>query len=96
MKKKIVLVKNVKYNFESIKIVNDNFEMSYWDNDNEYVQLSEVIEVELQELSNKEVVKSQVAILDKQMTKVRADSEAAITALEGRKQELLAITYEAE
>jgi len=73
-----------------------NDDVLHWDDSNEYVQLSEVIEVEFPELSNKDVVKSQVDLLNKQMTKVRADSEAAITALEGRKQELLAITYEAE
>ena len=95
MKKKICLINNVKFGFDQVQTVT-NDDVLYWDDSNEYVQLSEVIEVEFPELSNKDVVKSQVALLDKQMTKVRADSEAAITALEGRKQELLAITYEAE
>ena len=87
-------MKSVEFNYETIMLLNDDGSLDFFKND--YVQLSEVIEVEFPELSNKDVVKSQVDILDKQMTKVRADSEAAITALEGRKQELLAITYEAE
>ena len=94
MNKRIVLMKSVEFNYETIMLLNDDGSLDFFKND--YVQLSEVIEVEFPELSNKDVVKSQVDLLNKQMTKVRADSEAAITALEGRKQELLAITYEAE
>ena len=94
MKKKIVLMRSVEFNYDTVMILGDNENLDFWKD--EYVQLSEVIEVEFPELSNKDVVKSQVDLLNKQMTKVRADSEAAITALEGRKQELLAITYEVE
>ena len=83
-------MKNMEFDFNSVVIVNNDKFDHFLD---EYVQLSEVIEVDFPELSNEAVINNQVAALDKQMTKVRADSEAAITALEGRKQELLAITY---
>ena len=42
-----------------------------------------------------EVMLSPETFIEKQMEKVRADSEAALTALEGRKQELLAIGHDA-
>ena len=91
MKKKIVLMKSVEHDYETIMFIDDDREVSFWTDD--YAQLSEVIEVDFKELSDEVVIKSQVAIIDRQITKVMANSEASITALNGRKQKLLAITY---
>ena len=89
MKKKIVLMKSVEHDYETIMFINDRSGLDFWSDD--YAQLSEVIEVDFKELSDEIVIKNQVAIIDKQITKVMADSEASITALNGRKQELLAL-----
>ena len=91
MKKKLILLKNVKYNYDTAVEPNEDGEVSAHYLESEYVVMSKVVEVDFPELSNDEVVKSQIAIIDKQITKVKADSEAAITALVGRKQELLAL-----
>ena len=89
---KIVLMKDVALNYETIIKLDEDGDMSYWLK--EYAQLSEVIEVDLPMLDNKTVVNNQVAIIDKQITKVMADSEASITNLNRRKQELLAIGHD--
>ena len=94
MKKKVVLMKNMKHNFESITETYDG-DLSYY-LDNEYVQLSEIIEIDFPELSDEVVIKNQVSALDNQITKVMADSEVQITELKARKQELLAITHKVE
>ena len=91
MKKNIVLMKSVEHDYETIMFIDDGRDVSFWTDD--YAQLSEVIEVDFKELSDEVVIKSQVAIIDRQITKVMANSEASITALNGRKQKLLAITY---
>jgi len=92
MKLKLILMKNVKYNYPTVAIAEGDNDLGAYDD--EYVRLSEVINVEFTELDSKTVVDSQVAAIEKQITKVRADAEAAITALDGRKQELLAICHE--
>ena len=89
MKKKIVLMKSVEHDYETIMFINDRLGLDLWTDD--YAQLSEVTEVDFKELSDEIVIKNQVAIIDKQITKIMADSEASITALNGRKQELLAL-----
>ena len=92
MKKKIVLMKSVEHDYETVMFIDERRGIDLWTDD--YAQLSEVMEVDFKELSDDVVIKNQVAIIDKQITKVMADSEASITALNGRKQELLAITYD--
>ena len=90
MKQKIVLMKSVKHNYVTAMLIDDKQGLDFWTDS--YAQLSEVIEVDFKELRDEIVIKSQVAIIDRQITKVMADSEASITALNGRKQELLALT----
>ena len=92
MKKTVMVFKNVRHNYETIVDVGSDSSLldSYTEDDN-YVALSEAVEIDFPELSNDEVVKSEIAIIDRQITKVRADSEAAVTALVGRKQELMAL-----
>jgi len=92
MKKKICLMKNVAHNFETVVMADENGDASYYE-DMEYVRMSEIIEIDFPELDNKVIISKQVAIIEKQITKVRADAEAAVTALDGRKQELLAICH---
>jgi len=96
MIKRIILAKNVKHNFESIIELNEDEDElpDYYKDD--YVQLSGIVEVDFPEIAQESVVQGQIDILDKQITKVQADAQAAITALTGRKQELLAIGYEGE
>ena len=92
MRKKIILMRNVKYSWDSVMISEDE-DVSCYEEDS-YVRLSEFIEVDFPELDKKTMLNSQVAVLDRQITKVRADAQAAETALVKRKQELLAITYD--
>ena len=89
MKKKIVLMKSVEHDYETLMIIEDGRDVSFWSD--KYAQLSEVVEVDFKDLSDEVIVKNQVDIIDKQITKIMADSEASITALNGRKQELLAL-----
>ena len=89
---KIVLYKNVAHNYDGINKFNGEDRFPF--NDDEYVVMSEIIDIDFPMLNEKTLIDNQVAIIDKQMTKVRADAEASITALEGRKQELLAIGHE--
>ena len=89
MKKKIVLMKSVEHDYETITILNGDRDVPFWSD--KYAQLSEVVEVDFKDLSDEVIVKNQVDIIDKQITKIMADSEASITALNGRKQELLAL-----
>ncbi len=93
MKKKLCLMKNVAHNYETIVIADKDNDLSYYDN-GEYARMSEIIEVDFPELDNKDIINSQVAVIERQITKVRADAEAAVTALDGRKQELLAIGHD--
>jgi len=88
---KIILIKNVKLGFENVVTADE--EGATFLPEDEYISLSEVMDVEFKMLPNESVIPSQVKIIDKQMTKVRADAEASITALEGKKQELLSIDY---
>ena len=94
MKKKVVLMRNMEYNFESVVFASKGNDLSYYGD--EYVQLSEILEIDFPELDKEESIKKQVAVLDKQITKVMADSEVQITKLKARKQELLAITHKVE
>ncbi len=94
MKKKIVLMKNVKCNFNQVGIIESDADLEYYQKDDEKIILSDVVEIDFPELDKETVIKAQVAIIDKQITKVNADAQAALTALESRKQELLAISYE--
>ena len=91
MKKKLILTKNVKYDYESVVIINNDDDMSYCESDDDLVMLTEAVEVDFIELDNKTVINSQVVIIERQITKVKADAEAALTALDGKKQELLAL-----
>lgn len=93
MKRKIILVKNVVYNFDAIiEADEEGVPLAY----EHHIALSEVVEVDFPTLNNEAVVKSHVAIIDKQIAKVRADSEVAVTQLVNRKQELLALPLYAE
>ena len=93
MKKKLILVKNVAYGYETIRIINNGADLSYYIDDDEYIKLAEVIDVDFQELEKETVINSEVTIIEKKITNVRANAEAAVTALERRKQELLAICH---
>lgn len=93
MKKKICLMRSVSHGFDHIVSAETDEDLNYYEN-SEYVRLSKVIEVDFPELDNETVIKNQVAVIDKQITKVKADAEATLTVLDGRKQELLAIGHE--
>jgi len=90
---KLILMKNLKYNFKTVITLRDDESLGTYESD-EYVRLSEVVDVDFPPLSNEEVVKAEVSAIEKRITSVRADCEASITALEGRKQELLALTVD--
>ena len=89
---KLILLKNVKYSYEVVVEANDDGGAPSPYIDDDYAVMSEAIDVEFPKLSSKKIIDGQVAVIDKQIKKVMADSEASITALKGRKQELLAIT----
>jgi len=95
MKMKVCIVKSVAHNYETVVEVTDFLSIDYYLEDGR-ISMTEVVEIDLPEIPAAELVDKQVVVIDKQMTKVRADAEASITALEGRKQELLAISHSEE
>lgn len=88
---RIALFKNVAYGYESVATANKEGEFAYELDNPELVMLSEPMDIDFKMIESDKVVKAQVSIIENQITKVRADSEASITALNGRIAELLAI-----
>lgn len=87
-------MKNVRFGYEIICILDADGNIPYGYNDNEHVAVSSPLDVEFTDLSSEDVIKKQIELIDKQIKQVNADCEASITALTGRKQELLAITHQ--
>ena len=81
---KLALFKNVKYGYAEHVLPAD------FGND-EYVRISEIIDVEFPALPYGEAESMEIAIIDKQISKVNADAGSAIAKLEQRKAELLAL-----
>lgn len=94
MKKKVVLLRNVKFNYDTLAScdIEKDIDMTFYEN--EHVVTSEVVEVDFPELSNEDVVLNEIAVLDNQINKVMAQAEVSIKALKERKQELLAICHD--
>jgi len=88
---KIILIKNVKYGYESVKEIDDFFKTIEFYTSEDSFPVSEVAEVEFKMLDREDLVSKEIAVLDKQIVKLRGDAEAAITSIEGKKQELLAL-----
>lgn len=80
---KVALYKNVKYGFETAS--GEGFE------NGEYARVSEFADIEFIPLPYGESEKMQIAIIDKEIKSVMANSEQAINVLEQRKAELLAL-----
>lgn len=86
---KLVLAKNVRLDFECVR------EADYFDRcDDEYVQISEVVEVEFPPLQESEIVTEQLRVLDTLKKDVQAEAQKRINDIEQRKAELLAIEYQ--
>jgi len=62
----------------------------------DWVQLTELVEIDFITINKDEVIKKQIAIIDDQITEENGKHYAEIKRLEQRKAELLAITYEIE
>jgi len=90
MKKKIVLLKT---DYSDSRPVEDDGDLSYY-TDQGYVILTEAVEIDFPELPKEVVVNNEIASIDKKITEIMAKSEASITVLKTRKQELLAIGHE--
>lgn len=80
---KIVLARNVEYDFDSVSILRDD-EIDLSDG---YIQTSKVIDVDFQMLSNIDLTAAKVEAIDEQISK----AEAGIYLLKQAKAELLAI-----
>lgn len=89
MKKTIVLMKSD----HGSQLAMEADDVTGWEK-LDWVAISEPVEVEFPELSNEVVVNKQIAVLDKKIQQVMAESEATLNQLKARKQELLAICYE--
>lgn len=86
---KIAEFKNVEFNFtfvgpESHGKIKD------------YVRLTEYVDVEFEPRKGTDVILDEVAILDNEADKLRAELGAKIDDLKRRKEELLAITYQGD
>ena len=81
---KIVLVQNIKYDFGTVWIIGSD---GIPDMGDEYVVMSEIIEVDFPMLEEVDLVKAKVNAIDKDIQKAKA----GIELLEQAKAELLAI-----
>lgn len=79
---KIVLLKNVKYDFEAVWVADDEI-----DHGDEYVQISKAIDVDFPMLSDVDLNAEKIKVIDKDIEKAKA----GIHLLEQAKAELLAI-----
>jgi len=61
---------------------------------NDYIRISEIVEVEIPMLSDSEQVEAKVKFIDDQIQDVRAELTARIEELTEQRQRLLAITYQ--
>lgn len=95
MKKTVMLVKGIGSGYERVVNVCDVLTPEYHAQ-NGNIQLSEVMEIEFTELDKQVVTDSQVAAIDRQITKVIAENEATLISLNDQKQKLLCITHEVE
>lgn len=84
MKMKVAVFKNTRFGYEVVS------SLSY-ENDDDYVQISESIEVDFPPLTGEEVIKNQIVALDKMAEKVREKASDQLAAIEQRKAELLAL-----
>jgi hypothetical protein len=62
----------------------------------EYVRLSEFIDIELPERVTEEVLNDKLDVLDKAETELRAKYQVELENIKTKRQELLAITYQPE
>ena len=83
---KIVLLKNIKHDFDSVVITRDDASVEAYIEDGEYIQLSEVIDIDFPML-NVDLTEAKIAVIDKEIQKAKA----GIELLEQAKAELLAI-----
>jgi len=60
-------------------------------NDDDYIQMTEIIEVEFTALKDVDVVEKQIAVIDKQIKAFKAASQVKLNQMEQAKQELLAL-----
>ena len=81
---KIVLYRNIEYDFDAIRIIGPHDDLDFGDDS---VQLSEAIEVDFPVLEEVDLVKAKVGAIDKDIQKAKA----GIELLEQAKAELLAI-----
>lgn len=68
----------------------------FMDNDDDYIRLSEIVDVEFVDLPKEEVVPKQVKQIDEKISEARAKFQTAINLLEEQKSKLLAITQVTE
>ena len=94
MNKRIGLLKSPYGNISAI-IRDEDESLEYWYNEG-YVEISEFIEVDFPELEQHQIVKNEIAVIDKKITSIMAESELSINKLKDRKQELLALSYDGE
>ena len=83
---KIAKFKSTKFGFEAVS-------EEGLDGNEEYVRVSEYIDVEFPPRQQAEVVAEQVAAIDIETEKLKDEFSARLNALGARKQELLALTH---
>lgn len=87
MKMKLAKWRNVRVGYE---VVTDE----WCDGHNDYIRLSEFVEVDFPALSVDAVIAQEVAVLDKKIDDIQTRALVEMTQLRQRKQELLALTSE--
>jgi len=62
-------------------------------NDDDYIQITEIIEVEFQPLKDVDVVGKQVAAIDRKIKEFKAATQVKLNQMEQAKQELLSLSH---
>ena len=86
---KLALYKSIQYRSVCIHEVDEY--MEYMEESDDYIRVSEIIEVEFTELSASTINKQEIVAVDKAINKFMAEAELKLGELKQRKAELLAI-----
>lgn len=87
--KTIALYRNLEYNYMIVGETKDS-----WDNDPNYLRVSEPLEVTFKDLPDDELVKAQVESLQARKSEIRATAELKVQAIDEQISKLMALTYQ--
>lgn len=82
----VALYKNLNYNYELVADLKDKY-----DDKDDYVRISDIVEIRFDLLNDAEITKKHVSMIDKQIKTVQAAAESKLNELKQKRDELLAL-----